>query len=1282
MPWRCLSPGSCYISPAALEAGGPGDVGLAVSSVKLAALRAGDLGPAGASCCALLMLVGDDGVLHEAAFALEPGDPVLRTRVPGSVLATPGVLTAYVALCAPDGSVTDVVDTGQALVLPPDAAAEVRAMFERATADVRRALRGGGGGAPPSAAEAAEVPAQAPLGGGAGAPEFPLSRACQGLVQRSCGGGCGGGGAPAPDAATMYAYEHFLLPLVRHWAAVLQPGGARGGGVPAALSAAQADGLAVKLLRFLLDSDMWASAVLLLDRCPAAASHALAMGLEVPGDAADPAALERLRGALPRRELPRGGGGAAAPWQALPPPPPPPPPPAPPVGLHEAAAGAPLSSYSIMSCHELPPGSPAEPGSRRPSADEHSSYESGSEILRQLGVLQHNRSEAEALGGYLQLPPSLARRSAPAPGAGAALEPQPHSAAARRAAERAAEPARAHAAAEHADCSQPAWPPAELVAAVEGLRARRGSGGGSRASSPGSDGASPGRGSDGASTCEYGRCASRDDGGAHAGAAAAAAAPGGCAPAALPALRDLVCLAVRGFPDARVEASYVVFKSHTAAVLDATAALICSGMLLAAGARSIERGDPAAAAKLAVLVAYAALFFAPYAVMHARRRAFLRLREPLLVAGRVGSAAVLAAGALGAYALPGAWVTAVTRTASMQLQNGFILPACQQVRLPAAAAIAAAHLPSDAAMLALGTSGASAAAQSLLIAAASLGVTVALELAQQRAGARHQGVAHRGGALGVGARAPARRVAAAAPRRSSWHAGVAAPEREVQLAAADDEPAAPIPAGGDPWEDAKWTQYKWTVYRGVAYDLTSFVERHPAGSWLINLAIGRDCTALFESYHLRPEVAVGHLKRLPVLEGFPVDAVPRSPYPNDSEFYNAVRDRVRVEVFKGAEVRGAHRTGSEAAAATILGSALAAYALYAVNANLLTGTLLGLTGAWIGLTVQHCGNHGAMSTRVWVNQAMGLCSDLIGGSSLMWRYHHQVSHHIHCNDDAFDEDVFSAFPILRFDPRLPRAWYHQFQHIYMWATFPLLQIMFQVGDVKGLLSNRTGGATLYGATEGERRTVLAGKLAHYGLLLGLPALLHGPVAALVGAAAYNVAQSIVLSTTFAVSHNVPESKPLDDGPAQASLEQDIDERDWGLQQVLTSANWGGVVGNFMTGGLNLQARHGARRRRRRCTARGPRPPHARATVSDDACAARRAACRAQIEHHLFPAISFMHYPAIAAIVQDECAKRGVQYARYDTLPEIMGRFVRYMKEVGAAPQAPARGAAAAQLAKL
>lgn len=38
-------------------------------------------------------------------------------------------------------------------------------------------------------------------------------------------------------------------------------------------------------------------------------------------------------------------------------------------------------------------------------------------------------------------------------------------------------------------------------------------------------------------------------------------------------------------------------------------------------------------------------------------------------------------------------------------------------------------------------------------------------------------------------------------------------------------------------------------------------------------------------------------------------------------------------------------------------------------------------------------------------------------------------------------------------------------------------------------------------------------------------------------------------------------------------------------------------------------------------------------------------CCLQIEHHLFPAISFMHYPAIAAIVADECKKRGINVSK-------------------------------------
>lgn len=175
--------------------------------------------------------------------------------------------------------------------------------------------------------------------------------------------------------------------------------------------------------------------------------------------------------------------------------------------------------------------------------------------------------------------------------------------------------------------------------------------------------------------------------------------------------------------------------------------------------------------------------------------------------------------------------------------------------------------------------------------------------------------------------------------------------------------------------------------------------------------------------------------------------MPPSPRPNDSEFYNAIRNRVRTELF-GGKKHGAHRDGGAAATFTILGSACFAYCLFATAPGFLTGLLLGLTGAWIGLTLQHCANHGAMSNSVVANKLLGVTDDLIGGSSLMWRYHHQVSHHIHCNDNALDEDVFSAFPLLRFDARLPRFWFHKFQHVYMWVLFPFMLLSFHVSEIQ------------------------------------------------------------------------------------------------------------------------------------------------------------------------------------------------------------------------------------------
>lgn len=53
------------------------------------------------------------------------------------------------------------------------------------------------------------------------------------------------------------------------------------------------------------------------------------------------------------------------------------------------------------------------------------------------------------------------------------------------------------------------------------------------------------------------------------------------------------------------------------------------------------------------------------------------------------------------------------------------------------------------------------------------------------------------------------------------------------------------------------------------------------------------------------------------------------------------RERVRREVFKGQDAKGAHRTGSEGAALAILSYATVACAAYLSDTGLVTGTLLG-----------------------------------------------------------------------------------------------------------------------------------------------------------------------------------------------------------------------------------------------------------------------------------------------------------------------------------------------------
>ncbi len=89
------------------------------------------------------------------------------------------------------------------------------------------------------------------------------------------------------------------------------------------------------------------------------------------------------------------------------------------------------------------------------------------------------------------------------------------------------------------------------------------------------------------------------------------------------------------------------------------------------------------------------------------------------------------------------------------------------------------------------------------------------------------------------------------------------------------------------------------------------------------------------------------------------------------------------------------------------------------------GFLLGRIGF-----LMHMGNHCAFSKYMWFNQFVGQLHDLAGSTHLVWRFEHNVAHHMDPNELGKDNDCEIGNPMMRFHPELPRKWIHRYQHIY------------------------------------------------------------------------------------------------------------------------------------------------------------------------------------------------------------------------------------------------------------
>lgn len=286
----------------------------------------------------------------------------------------------------------------------------------------------------------------------------------------------------------------------------------------------------------------------------------------------------------------------------------------------------------------------------------------------------------------------------------------------------------------------------------------------------------------------------------------------------------------------------------------------------------------------------------------------------------------------------------------------------------------------------------------------------------------------------------------------------------------------------------------------------------------------------------------------------------------------------------------------------------------------LTALSMGLAAGGIGMAVMHDANHGAYPVGPRLRRTLGWTLDLLGGSSYIWRFQHNVNHHTFTNVAEADNDI-SIGVLARLSPVQPRRAYHRYQHLYMWPLYSLLALSWAFwADWRDYATGSIGTNPFRRPQGAEALLFWLGKVAWAAVWIAIPLLFHGwPPVLLFGLLSYLVT-GLVLSVIFQLAHVVEGVDfPDFDGEALRS------DKQFFAHQVATTADFAPnsrFLGWYL-GGLNFQ-----------------------------------------VEHHLFPKICHLHYPGIAPIVRETCREYGMPYHCFPTLGGALRAHARWLRTMG------------------
>lgn len=306
--------------------------------------------------------------------------------------------------------------------------------------------------------------------------------------------------------------------------------------------------------------------------------------------------------------------------------------------------------------------------------------------------------------------------------------------------------------------------------------------------------------------------------------------------------------------------------------------------------------------------------------------------------------------------------------------------------------------------------------------------------------------------------------------------------------------------------------------------------------------------------------------------------------------------------------------------AGILYTALILHLLPA-SLSLLAAALLGFNMACIGFCIMHDANHGSYSTNPLLNDFLGLSMNLMGASSWFWKQKHNIIHHTYTNIDGLDDDIAKS-PIIRQCESQKWVPAHKWQHLYMFPAYAVSTIFWVfIMDFKKYFSHKIYTTDAWKMTTRNHLVFWATKIGYILVYMVIPAQIWGWGFWLIGYLVMKAAMGLTLSIVFQLAHVVENTEFEYVGLEQMRLL----ETTWAEHELRTTSNF--AMNNawisWFVGGLNFQ-----------------------------------------IEHHLFPKISHIHYPAISKIVQEKCVEYNLPYNQYPTMTSAILSHIRIMKLLG------------------